>query len=111
MTLDVSSLVSNKEVEILRKLRSRNIDVKSNFKNQFTDKNNIMHLECSMDGCNETEDQEHLLSCIALINRLGYKPKKNVKFTDIFSNNRKEKKIVHEFAALLEIKSAILEAQ
>ena len=45
-----SNLFSNYEVEILNKLRSRNINLKSNFKTKFT-KDNIMNLQCSFDNC------------------------------------------------------------
>ena len=104
-----SPLFSNNEIEILSKLRSRNIEVKSNFKNKYTDGNGVMNLECSMTGCSETEDQEHLLSCNILINRLGYDPKNSVKYSDVFSKTRRQKKVVQVYASLLEVRSTILE--
>ena len=57
-----SGLFSNYEVEILFKLRSRNIDVKSNFKTKYEKEIN-QNLQCRMKNCTEIEDQPHILKC------------------------------------------------
>ena len=103
-----SNSFSNFEVEILNKLRSRNINVKSNFKTKFT-KNNIMDLECSMPDCFEIDDQPHILNCKPLLENLDQKFEINqVSYDDIFKNTKKQKKVVEVIIALLDIKKSIL---
>ena len=67
-----SNIFSNYEVEVLSKFRSRNINVKSNFKKQFTF-NNIENLQCSLNNCFEEETQEHLMKCKPIIDQLHKK--------------------------------------
>ena len=54
-----SNLFSNYEVEVLSKLRSRNIDVKSNFKTKYKI-NNVLDLKCPLFNCYDTDDQQIL---------------------------------------------------
>ena len=87
-----SNSFSNYEVEILSKLRSRNINVKANFKTKFT-QNNILNLQCSVPNCVETEDQQHLLKCKPIVEKLNKKYDLNkISYNDIFSNFKKQKK-------------------
>ena len=59
-----SNLFTNYEVQLLSKLRSRNVDVKSNFKNNFR------NLQCSIKNCLEIEDQQHLLRCKPVLKKI-----------------------------------------
>ena len=98
-------------VEILSKLRSRNIDVKSNYKTKFT-KNNVENLECSIVGCFDIEDQQHLLKCKPILQRFHKMQNfKNVSYEDIFSNVQKQKKITDLYINLLDTRKKILEEQ
>ena len=98
-------------VEVLSKLRSRNIDVKSNYKTKFT-KHNVENLECSIVGCFDTEDQQHLLKCKPILQRFHrIQNLKNVSYKDIFSSVQKQKKITDLYINLLDIRKKILEEQ
>ena len=103
-----SKYFSNFEVETLSKLRSRNIDVKANFKKKYTF-NNVEKLECSL-GCSEIEDQQHLLHCKPLLDKLKDK-KTNVTYNDIFSNPKKQKLVTERFISLLDIRNQLLQKQ
>ena len=106
-----SKLFTNHEVEILNKLRSRNIDVKSNFKTKFT-KNNVMNLQCSIPNCSDIEDQQHLLKCKPIVEKLNKKyPIDNISYDDIFSTVKKQKKVTEVMEALLDIRNSILDKQ
>ena len=99
-----SNLFSNYQVEILSKLRSRNIDVKSNLKRKYTF-NNVEKLECSL-GCQVDEDQQHILKCKPLIEKLN--ENSNVSYNDIFSTVKKQKLATERFISLLDIRSQLL---
>ena len=101
-----SNLFSNYEVQILSKLRSRNINVKANFKKQYTF-NNIEKLECSL-GCQEIETQQHLLTCKPLLNELK-DLRSNVSYNDIFSTIKKQKSVVVQYIRLLDARNQLLE--
>ena len=108
-----SNKFSNHEVEVLSKFRSRNIDVKSNFKKKYTF-NNIEYLQCSLNNCLAEETQEHLLQCQPLIDKLDTKTSqsiKNVKYQDIFSNTKKQKKVIEVLIRLLDIRNSLIEKQ
>ena len=68
-----SKMFKNHEVELLCRLRSKNIDLKCNFKTKFTLKNDIEKLKCVMKTCNELETQEHLMECRPIIKELNKK--------------------------------------
>ena len=103
-----SNLFTNYEVQTLSKLRSRNIDVKANFKTKYTF-DNVEKLECSL-GCPEVEDQQHILKCKPLIDELK-DISTNVSYNDIFSTVRKQKQVTQRFISLLDIRSQLLENQ
>ena len=89
-----SSLFSNTEVEVLSKLRSRNLDLKSNFKNKYTF-NGIANLQCSIAGCSEIEDQPHLMKCTKILNELDTNyVLYNLSYDDIFSDDERKQKRV-----------------
>ena len=66
-----SNLFYNNEVEILGRLRSRNLDVK--YKTKKYTFNNIEKIEFSIIGCSEIEDQQHLMKCKFILEGLRQK--------------------------------------
>ena len=106
-----SKLLSNYEVEVLSKMRSRNLDLKSNFKTKFTF-NNIIDLECSLNGCSEVEDQQHLMNCKPILENLNANMKiSDFCYNDLFSNKKKQNKITKLYVTLLDIRSNLLQQQ
>ena len=72
-----SSRFSNQEIEILTKLRSRTLELKSNFKKKYNN-----NLKCSIKDCYSEESQEHLLFECKPILSMG-KIKVKVTYKDI----------------------------
>ena len=106
-----SSLFSDIEVETLSKLRSRNINVKDNFKTKFTH-NNTTNLQCSIDTCFEIENQQHILKCKPVIAKMNKNyDLANISYNDIFSNLKKQKKVTEIFVNLLDIRNTLLKKQ
>ena len=108
-----SKLLSDYQVQILSKLRSRNINVKANFKTKFTF-NDIPKLECSIDGCDEQENQQHILKCKPLLAKLNTIQKtlvNKIKYEDIYSEVKKQKIVTDLFIALLDIKDDLMKKQ
>ena len=103
-----SNLFTNYEVQTLSKLRSRNIDVKANFKTKYTF-DNVEKLECSL-GCPEVEDQQHILKCKPLIDVLKDNST-NISYDDIFSTVKKQKLVTQRYISLLDLRSQLLENQ
>ena len=107
-----SNLFSNYEVEILCKTRSRNLEVKENFKTQFTANNDASKLQCKVDGCNEIEDQQHILKCQPILKKLDKNvPVENISYNDIFSTPKKQQKVTKLIIKLLDIRESILNSQ
>ena len=103
-----SNLFSNFEVQLLSKLRSRNIDVKSNFKNNFR------NLQCSIKNCSEIEDQQHLLRCKPVLRKLDKKQiikLSKVKYSYIFSNTKQQKKLIETIVPILDMRRSLLKEQ
>ena len=105
-----SASFSNFEIEILSKLRSRNINVKDNFKSKFTH-NNVTNLECSIDNCFENENQQHLLKCRPVIEKMDKMYSSDISYNHIFSNCKKQKKVTEIYVAILDIRNEILKKQ
>ena len=106
-----SNLFSNYEVELLFKLRSRMLDVKSNFKSKFT-YNNVMNLQCSIVNCYDEESQQHLLFCKPLIEKLHKNYKiSNTTYRKIFSKITDQKEVILIYADLIDIRNQILTKQ
>ena len=115
-----SNLFRNYEVELLHKIRSRNLDLKCNFKTKFTKgvfgtlPNNT---KCSIDGCdNELEDQPHLMECAPILNIFNQKynlPSEiNLKYEHIFSSSvKKQSAITKFFSILIDIREKLLSKQ
>ena len=77
----------------MSKLRSCNLDVKCNFKRKFTF-NNVEHLQCSLTGCSEIEDQQHLMKCNLILDKLDNTPEvSNNSYDNIFSDEKRQHKI------------------
>ena len=100
-----SNLFSNKNTEILLKLRSRTIDVKMNFKTKY-----LNNTECSLNGCTQDESQEHIFqNCSQLLQKFDINYRKlNIKYEDIFRNTRRQIQTVQLFDKLMEIRSKLL---
>ena len=108
-----SSLFTNYEVELLNKIRSRNLDLKANFKTKFTF-NNISHLKCSLNGCSQIEEQSHILECIPIWQKFNekYKLMQAANYSDIFSKNiKKQKRITKLYTILLDIRENLLKKE
>ena len=102
-----SNLFNNNEVEILSRLRSRNLDVKSNFKSKFTF-NNIQKLECPINGCSEIDDQQHLMKCNYILDTQEIKYiASRFKYENIFLGVRKQIKITKLYVSLIELRSKL----
>ena len=78
----VSPLFSNEEVQLLHAMRSQSTDCKENFKQRFINSDLLCSL-CKL----ENEDQQHLLRCRALINKLKSEnlSRDKAKYDNIFS--------------------------
>ena len=96
---------SNKNTEILLKLRSRTIDLKMNFKSKYPNST-----ECSLNGCTEDENQEHIFkNCQPILQNLDEKYQNlNIKYEDIFGNTKKQLQAVELFKKLMEIRTKLL---
>ena len=105
-----SKIFTNAEVELLSKLRSKNIDVKCNFKTKFSPKNNIEKLKCTMTNCNELETQEHLMQCKPILTILNRKyDMSGISYEDMFSKQlKKQRNITKLFKILIEIRTKLL---
>ena len=106
----VSKLFTNYEVELLQKIRSRNLDVKCNFKTRYS-----TFLECSLDGCSsQLENQPHLMKCKPIMDIFQEKftLPRDLKYEHIFSKNvKKQKTITKLFSILLDIREQLLKKQ
>ena len=94
---------------MLFRLKSRNIDVKSNFKSKY-EEDNSQNLECRMDNCFAIENQAHILNCRPLLTKQSEAiDRQYISYNDLFSKTKKQKKVVEFFIALLDIRTSILE--
>ena len=105
-----SKMFTNSEVELLSKLRSRNIDLKCNFKTKFSATKNIEKLKCSLKNCNELETQEHLMHCNEILNIFNEKyDMTGIKYKDIFSKQiKKQRNVTKLYKILIDIRSKLL---
>ena len=92
---------SKSDVELLFALRSRMIDVKSNFSNKYGD-----DLACRTCNVNVViESQEHILKCDGLEDKLE---KGKVEYTDIFKSVDKQLEIVRVYKKQLRKREILL---
>ena len=105
-----SKMFNNNEVELLSKLRSKNIDVKCYFKTKFSPNNNLDKLKCSMKNCNELETQEHLIQCIPILTVLNEKyDKSGIRYDDIYSKHiKKQRSVTKLYKILIELRTKLL---
>ena len=95
-----SKLFSNNDIELLCRLRSKMTDLKANFSKKYSN-----NLQCSIDGCSLEESQEHLLTnCPSLSMHLKNR-KHKVKYSDLFSNTKKQKEATKLFTELFNIRA------
>ena len=107
-----SSLFNNYEVEILCKARSRNLDVKSNFKTKYTVNNDITKLRCKIETCLEVEDQQHIFKCKPILNKLDKNSSiENISYDSMFSTPKKQIKLTKVLIKLLDLRESTLSSQ
>ena len=96
-----SNLFTNKNTEILLKLRSRTIDLKMNFKTKY-----FNNTKWSLNGCIQDESQEHIFqNGEQLLRNLDNNYKNlNIKYKDIFRNTKKQLQAVQLFGKLMDDK-------
>ena len=95
--------LSNDEIKLLFRLRTRTTEVKCNFKTKF--KENLL---CIL-GCSEEDTQEHLLQCKYIIENLidTQQERKNIKYEDLF-NDKKQQAAVKLFSKLFDIRTDLI---
>ena len=99
----MSSKFTDKEKSLLTKLRTRMIDVKTNFKNKY--QNSFF-----CDLCGEHEDQVHLLECQVLIDNCEALYEDSiVEYDDIFCSEEKQLSAVKLFKQVLETRQKLLD--
>ena len=100
---------SNEEVNMLHGLRSRSTECKANYKQKYIHTNIL----CSL--CEEEdEDQQHLLKCKVLLNKLRTTEvtEGGLEYEDIFSKNVKKQKVITAlYITLFKIRKDLLENQ
>ena len=106
-----SKIFTNNEVELLSKLRSRNIDVKCNFKTKYSPNNNTEKLKCLMENCNELETQMHLMKCEPILTVLNEKyDMSGIAYEDIFSNDlKKQRNVTKLYKIVTDIRTKLLQ--
>ena len=90
-----SDKISTIEKQTLFKLRTRMVDVKTNFKTHYGH-----NLACRF--CPEDESQAHLLSCNEIIKGVDVT---KVEYDDIFKNIEKQEAVAKVFTAILKSRS------
>ena len=100
-----SPIFTNDEVNLLHALRSRSINVKNNFSSKY--RNDMSCPLCSY----VRDDQQHLLDCDVLKNKLKSREAANNKvvYEDIFEDYLKQKEVTHLFAKLMKIRDSLVD--
>ena len=93
------------DCQLLFKLRSKMLDVKTNFSNMYN--NDVSCRTCGDDGV--VEDEEHLLQCKMLKGEIGVDSV--VKFDYVFKEIEKQKIAVAAYKAVLRKRTVMLEYQ
>ena len=101
-----SPLFSNTDVNILFSLRSRMVECKSNFKNNYRD-NNLLCPFCS----EEDDSQQHMLERKILGENLKTNSiaRKKIVYGDLFKNVEKQKGVTQLFKEIIEIRKELEE--
>ena len=102
----LSENFTNVDICTLFALRSRMTNVKKNFSNQF--RNNLL---CKL-GCSDMDNQEHLLECRIIQEKLEDKFKlAESEYSDLFGTVKQQCEIIRIFSEILEVREALIEAQ
>ena len=100
----VSEKLTNEEVYQMFALRSRMVPVKGNFSSQY--KSNSL---CKF-GCNVKENQEHLLECKVIIDKLEDKfLLTDIEHQDLFGTIENQIEIIKVYVMILKIKEDLEE--
>ena len=93
---------SLEEKQLLFKLRSRTLDVKANFRNQYKDH---WCISCGL----SLETQSHLLECPEILKKLGYVVDKNKKHNEnlIYGTLEEQEVIIKVYGDILKIRDEI----
>ena len=101
-----SEIFSNEEVKLLFSLRSRMTNVKSNFSSKFQ-----QNLSC-MFGCIAEENQNHLLDCESIQNRMEDKSElAEIKYSDLFQEIEQQVQITRTYAKIFKIREELIPSQ
>ena len=93
-----SSELSCDEKKLLFSLRTRMFDCKANYSFKYGS-----DLLCKL--CNETEDQEHLLQCVKLIDGMSLD---GIQYSDIFGNSKKQVVIAKTMKKIVDRRNILL---
>ena len=101
-----SEKISTKEKKLLFSLRTRSIDVKTNYKNKH--KFNMICLLCKDE--NDEESEIHLLKCVKIIEKIGHKANlADARYENIFSENIEDQlAITKTFDLVFKTKSILI---
>ena len=104
----LSSLFTNKEVNLLHSLRSRSIQCKINYRGQYGN-----DLSCPLCPQGSQDDQQHILQCATLRQHMKSDniARYNVVYDDIFGCVSKQKEVTVLFSKLLEIRKRLIDEQ
>ena len=72
------------------------------------------HIKCFIVGCFDEENQQHFLKCRALLKNLDityFQDMKNISYNDIFSDVKKQKKVIDVFIQLIDTRNLKLKSQ
>ena len=97
--------LSTREKQLLFSLRTRSLDVKTNYKNKY-----ILNLTCSL--CKnpaEAESEIHLINCESIKSKIGAKVDlTSIKYENIFSENvYEQEKVVKAFTEILKARKIL----
>ena len=100
----LSDELSNEEISSMFAVRSRMTNVKRNFINKFN-----QNLSCTL-GCEVEENQEHLLDCKFLIDKLEDKSiLAECEYSEVFGNIDQQIKMCKIFSKILKIKEELVD--
>ena len=109
-SLEKQSYISNnsnfsiKETQLLFKLRTRMLNVKANFRNQF----NNMDISCNLCDSGQEESQFHLLECQTIIDNCPeLYDDVSVEYDDMFRKSSKQLKLVKLFQIILDTREKL----
>ena len=100
--LKSDSKMSNNEKYLLFKLRTRMIEVKTNFKNKYYD------VHCSL-GCRNEETQSHLMNCqIIYDNCKALRDNFEIEYEDLFGTIGQQRRAIKLFMEIWKTRESLL---